>query len=50
VGSAPRPLDASIDDGPAIEESAFAGIVSTHDAGEGVAAFIEKRHPTFLGR
>jgi enoyl-CoA hydratase/carnithine racemase len=40
----------SIDDGLAIEESAFSGIVPTHDADEGVAAFAEKRHPTFLGR
>jgi enoyl-CoA hydratase/carnithine racemase len=45
-----RGMDASIDDGLAIEESAFAGIVSTHDADEGVAAFVEKRRPTFLGR
>jgi enoyl-CoA hydratase len=45
-----RGMDASIDDGLAIEESAFSGIVPTHDADEGVAAFVEKRRPTFLGR
>jgi enoyl-CoA hydratase len=45
-----RGMDASIDDGLAIEESAFSAIVPTHDADEGVAAFVEKRRPTFLGR
>ena len=45
-----RGMDASIDDGLAIEEAAFARIVPTHDANEGVAAFVEKRQPTFLGR
>jgi len=45
-----RGMDASIDDGLAIEEAAFARIVSTYDAQEGVAAFLEKRPPAFLGR
>jgi len=45
-----RGMDAAIDDGLAIEEAAFVRIVSTHDAREGVAAFLEKRAPTFLGR
>jgi enoyl-CoA hydratase/carnithine racemase len=45
-----RGMDASIDDGLAIEEAAFARIVPTHDAREGVAAFLEKRAASFLGR
>ncbi len=45
-----RGMDAAIDDGLAIEEAAFARIVPTHDAQEGVAAFVEKRSPRFLGR
>jgi enoyl-CoA hydratase/carnithine racemase len=45
-----RGMDAAIDDGLAIEEAAFARIVATHDAREGVAAFLQKRPPTFRGR
>jgi enoyl-CoA hydratase len=45
-----RGMDASIDDGLAIEEAAFARIVPTHDAQEGVAAFVEKRAPKYLGK
>jgi enoyl-CoA hydratase len=45
-----RGMDAAIDDGLAIEEAAFARIVPTHDAGEGVAAFLEKRAPSYLGK
>ena len=45
-----RGMDASIEDGLAIEEAAFASIVPTHDAREGVAAFLQKRRPIFLGR
>jgi enoyl-CoA hydratase/carnithine racemase len=44
-----RGMDASIDDGLAIEEAAFTRIVPTHDAQEGVAAFVEKRSPAFIG-
>jgi enoyl-CoA hydratase/carnithine racemase len=45
-----RGMDAAIDDGLAIEEAAFARIVPTYDAQEGVKAFVEKRRPVFLGR
>lgn len=45
-----RGMDASIDDGLAIEEAAFARIVATVDAQEGVAAFVEKRHPAYIGK
>jgi len=50
LGAIHRGMDASIDDGLAVEEAAFARIVSTHDAREGVAAFLEKRVPRFLGQ
>jgi enoyl-CoA hydratase/carnithine racemase len=45
-----RGMDAAIDDGLAIEEAAFARIVPSFDAKEGVAAFLERRRPSFLGR
>jgi enoyl-CoA hydratase len=41
--------DAPIDAGLTIEEAAFARIVPTHDAVEGVTAFLQKRRPKFLG-
>jgi enoyl-CoA hydratase len=45
-----RGMNAAIDDGLAIEEAAFAGIVPTGDVREGIAAFLEKRRPSYLGR
>jgi enoyl-CoA hydratase/carnithine racemase len=45
-----RGMDTAIDDGLAIEEAAFARIAPTHDAREGIAAFVQKRPATFLGR
>ena len=44
-----RGMDASIDDGLAIEEAAFARIVPTRDAREGIAAFLGKRSPSYRG-
>jgi enoyl-CoA hydratase len=41
--------DAPIDVGLTIEEAAFARIVPTHDANEGVTAFLQKRRPKFRG-
>jgi methylglutaconyl-CoA hydratase len=45
-----RGQDAAIEGGLAIEEASFAAIVPTRDAVEGVAAFVEKRAPHFVGR
>src|SRR6516162_10162123 len=47
LGAIHRGLDAAIDDGLAIEEAAFARIAPTHDAREGVAAFVKSDSQRF---
>jgi len=42
-----RGMDASIEDGLAIEEAAFRSLVGGNDAKEGIAAFMEKRKPSY---
>lgn len=42
--------DLSLRDGRAFERKAFALTFATEDCREGIAAFIEKRRPTFVGR
>lgn len=42
-----RGMDASIEDGLAIEEAAFRSVVAGKDATEGIAAFLEKRKPVY---
>lgn len=44
-----RGMDASIEDGLAIEQAAFQLIVGAPDVTEGVDAFVEKRPPKFRG-
>jgi enoyl-CoA hydratase len=43
-------LNMSIGEGLQIESEQFAGLVPTHDLGEGLAAWIEHRRPNFSGR
>jgi enoyl-CoA hydratase/carnithine racemase len=50
LGAIHRGMDATIDEGLAIEEAAFAQIVPTCDTREGVAAFLEKRTRVFRGQ
>jgi enoyl-CoA hydratase len=45
-----RGLNMSIGEGLQIESEQFAGLVPTHDLGEGLAAWIEHRRPNFSGR
>jgi enoyl-CoA hydratase len=44
-----RGMDASIDDGLAIEQADFQSIVESQDTMEGIDAFVEKRKPQFVG-
>ena len=45
-----RGLDGSLDDGLRHEQEEFARLLATEDAREGLAAFLEKRPPTWHGR
>ncbi|PWG61197.1 crotonase/enoyl-CoA hydratase family protein [Sediminicurvatus halobius] len=45
-----RGVNVSIDEGLAIESAQFARLVPTQDLAEGIAAFLNKREPEFLGQ
>ena len=45
-----RGLNVDLDTGCNIETDAFAICMASEDAGEGTAAFIEKRKPDFKGK
>lgn len=48
--SVTRGINLPIDEGLAVEAAQFASLVSTHDIEEGIAAFVERRQPVFMGR
>jgi enoyl-CoA hydratase len=50
IESATRGLEMDIDDGLALESNLFGLLASTEDMREGMAAFLEKRKPTFKNR
>jgi enoyl-CoA hydratase/carnithine racemase len=45
-----RGLNTSLKDGLEIEQALFCSLFGTHDQKEGMAAFLEKRKPSFLGK
>jgi enoyl-CoA hydratase/carnithine racemase len=45
-----RGLNMGIGEGLQVESEQFARLVPTHDLGEGLAAWIERRAPVYLGR
>ncbi len=50
LASVTRGLNLPIDEGLAMEATQFSRVAASHDIREGVAAFLEKRRPAFLGR
>ena len=50
IGAVTRGLNVSIDEGLAIEAAQFGQVVPSEDFHEGIAAFLEKRSPRFIGR
>lgn len=50
LGSVTRGINVPIDEGLSIEANYFARMVPTQDIEEGMAAFLEKRSPRFVGR
>ena len=45
-----RGLNMSIAEGLLVESEQFATMVPTHDLREGLAAWIERRQPSYLGK
>lgn len=50
VTAVTRGLNMPIGEGLQVESEQFAGMVPTHDLGEGLAAWIERRQPIYAGR